>query len=129
MDTEDLRYQIQQLGDLLAMCQTEQRSVLEKLQRVSADLSAVASAIAPRPKLSTRDWAAELAALEDGSWVWEAPTKSAGWWAVRRDPRHSRSIDIVPLRDITEQREKVCRSVFCEIAKLVDERDDVERGR
>lgn len=129
MDTEDLRHQIKQMGDLLALCLTEQRAVLAKFEQVSADLSAVASAVATRPKPSTRDWAAELAAIEDGSWVWEAPTKSAGWWAVRRIHRHSPSLDIVPLRDVTNQWEKDCRNVFREVAKLVDERDAVERGR
>lgn len=84
MDTEDLRHQIKQMGDLLALCLTEQRAVLAKFEQVSADLSAVASAVAPRPKLSTRDWNTELAVL--GHWHWSPPTRLHGWWAMTPRP-------------------------------------------
>lgn len=132
MDTEDLRQQIEQLGALLAMCQTEQRAVLEKLQRVSADLNAVAVAVAPRPKLAKwmdgvdeRDWNTELAVL--GEWRWVPPTRLHGWWAVATRPNSA--FDIVPLRDVTTEWAKRSREVHPEVAKLVDERDEAERGR
>ncbi|MBK8241659.1 MAG: hypothetical protein IPK74_39630 [Deltaproteobacteria bacterium] len=125
MDTEDLRHQIKQMGDLLALCLTEQRAVLAKFEQVSADLSAVASAVAPRPKLSTRDWNTELAVL--GHWHWSPPTRLHGWWAMPTNP-HS-AFDVVPLRDVTTLWAKRAREAHPEVAKLVDERDDVERGR
>lgn len=125
MDTEDLRHQIKQMGDLLALCLTEQRAVLAKFEQVSADLSAVASAVAPRPKLSTRDWNTELAVL--GHWHWSPPTRLHGWWAMPTKPNPA--FDVLPLRDATTEWAKHAREAHPIVAKLVDERDDVERGR
>ncbi len=72
-----------------------------------------------------RDWNTELAAIDEGSWDWSAPTEFCGWWAVQR----GRGVAVAPIRDVTCRGEKSTRELHHHVAKLVDERDDVERGR
>lgn len=87
-----------------------------------ADLLHRRNAAEPR---RPRDWDTALAVL--GHWRWAPPTRLHGWWAVPTNP-HS-AFDVVPLREVTTLWAERAREVHPEVAKLVDERDAVERGR
>lgn len=93
-DPADLRHRLDQLGELLQLCLSEARAVLDKLERVSADISEALPTerattyqevmdAAQRAKQEVESWPAWKRALSEPTDPWALPGDLA--WGYDED--------------------------------------------